>query len=74
MVEVKHKDTFDFERYNRDVVKGVDEHNKRLKEYYDKKFSEEVEYRGKSVGKYFNKKSIFINYSEGQYEEIFGHS
>lgn len=74
MLKIKHKDTFNFEQYNKDVVKNVDKHNKQLMEYYDKKFSEEIEYRGKSIGKYLNRKSIFINYAEGQYEEIFGHN
>lgn len=74
--DIKHKDTFNFEKYNKDVIKSVDEHNKRLAEYYDKKFQEELEYNAKFYASPLitNKKSTFIPWREGQYEEIFGHN
>ncbi|MCX7716498.1 MAG: hypothetical protein N2Z73_03685 [Endomicrobia bacterium] len=73
--DIKHKDTFNFEKYNKDVLKSVDEYNKNLSMYYNKKFSEETEYRAKHISSIVegNRRSMFINWREGQYEEIFGH-
>lgn len=74
--DIKHKDTFNFEKYNKEVVRTVDKHNEELKEYYRKKISEETEYRARHIGRILegNRKSLFIKWREGQYEEIFGHS
>lgn len=72
--DIKHKETFNFEKYNKDVVEYVDKHNEQLKEYYRNKNLEEIEYRAKHFASSLTKKSTFINWREGQYEEIFGHS
>lgn len=72
--DIKHKDTFNYERYNKDVVKEVDKHNKELAEYYKKKIDEELEYNARFVAKSIGKVSTFINWRDNQYEEIFGHS
>jgi len=68
-----HKDTFNFEQYNKDKVKEVDEHNKKVFEknmYIDKDI---IEKESRKVGQYLKRSSIYINL-EDKYEKIFGHN
>jgi len=68
-----HKDTFNFEKYNKDKIKEVDEHNKKVFEknmYIDKDI---IEKESSKVGQYLNRRSIYINLGD-RYEKIFGHN
>jgi len=68
-----HKDTFNFEQYNKDKVKEVDEHNKKVFKknmYIDKDI---IEKESRKVGQYLKRSSIYINL-EDKYEKIFGHN
>jgi hypothetical protein len=69
-----HKDTFNFEKYNKDKIKEVDEHNKRLLEKYSQFDKTILVKEAQKVSQYLTRKSLFINWGEGQYEKIFGHS
>jgi hypothetical protein len=69
-----HKDTFNFEKYNKDKIKEIDEHNKKLFEKYSQFDEITLVKEARKVSQYLTRKSLFINWEEGQYEEIFGHS
>jgi hypothetical protein len=69
-----HKDTFNFEKYNKDKIKEVDEHNKRLLEKYSQFDTTILEKEAHKASQYLIRKSVFINWKDNQYEEIFGHN
>jgi len=61
------------EKYNKDKIKEVDAHNKRLSEKIKNDSFKDSEYQTKNVLNSFCRSSISINWRERQYEEIFGH-